>query len=406
MELLCTTLDSAPSYEEFLHSYLLPNKLVIIGPALVSSWPALKHWWSNDGTINWERLKADYGHCEVTVADCATRDFSDQRREQMLFRDVISLWQDAKGDALYVKDWHLARTLATDPDSTESSKAFYTAPGIFRDDWMNAYYSACTEDDFRFVYVGAAGTFTPLHRDVYTSYSWSTNVCGRKRWWLFPPDQTPLLFRRGGEEHSETAYDVRDVDPTQFPRFHQARPIVVEQGPGETIFVPSGWYHQVENLTACISINHNWCNSVNLPSLYHSMCAKVTEVEHALEDVQELLSQGEAEGPHDTSSGWKREWIAIVQDVVEKDAGWNWSTFWKMVRHALCLAAGRSCPVNEALWPRTPPELMPSLDFMTTRIRSCYDEFVARDQLEMVHILGLEEVLADIQGLLDVDYAN
>ena len=54
------------------------------------------------------------------------------------------------------------------------------------------------------------------------------------------------------------------------------------------------------------------------------MCVKVTEVEHALEDVKELLSQDNTEGPDDVSSGWKREWIAIVQDVVEKDAGWKW----------------------------------------------------------------------------------
>ncbi|PIL24014.1 transcription factor [Ganoderma sinense ZZ0214-1] len=236
-DLLCPNLDAVPSYDEFLHSYLLPNKPVIIGPALISSWPAFSNWSSNGGTINWERLKADYGHREVTVADCSTRDFSDQRREQMLFRDVVSLWQEDKGEALYAKDWHLARTLATDSSRKEPLEAFYTTPDIFRDDWMNAYYSACTEDDFRFVYVGAAATFTPLHRDVYTSYSWSTNVCGRKRWWLFPPDQTPLLFRKGGEEHLETAYDVRNVDPTHFPQFDQARPIVVEQDPGETIFV-------------------------------------------------------------------------------------------------------------------------------------------------------------------------
>ena len=76
---------------------------------------------------------------------------------------------------------------------------------------------------------------------------------------------------------------------------------------------------QVENLTDCISINHNWCNAHNLPSLYSSMCAKVTEVEHALEDVRELLSSNAA--PGDTS--WMREWVNIVQDVVEKDAGWK-----------------------------------------------------------------------------------
>lgn len=51
------------------------------------------------------------------------------------------------------------------------------------------------------------------------------------------------------------------------------------------------------------------------------MCAKVTEVEHALDDVRELLSQNTRKDPNDR--GWEREWVQIVQDVVEKDAGWK-----------------------------------------------------------------------------------
>lgn len=47
-------------------------------------------------------------------------------------------------------------------------------------------------DDFRFTYLGPEGTFTPLHADVYNSYSWSTNLCGRKKWWLFPPGTQPV----------------------------------------------------------------------------------------------------------------------------------------------------------------------------------------------------------------------
>lgn len=35
--------------------------------------------------------------------------------------------------------------------------------------------------DYRFVYVGPAGSWTPLHSDVLRSYSWSANVGGRKR---------------------------------------------------------------------------------------------------------------------------------------------------------------------------------------------------------------------------------
>ena len=95
---------------------------------------------------------------------------------------------------------------------------------------------------------------------------------------------------------------------------------------------PSGWYHQVENLTACISINHNWCNSVNLPSLYDSMCAKVAEVEAALEDVKELLSQGpDADFPE----VWQREWVNTVQDVVKMDAGWKYVLMLSCLKFAL-----------------------------------------------------------------------
>lgn len=229
----CDYLETPPTYQEFFERYLLPNKPVVVGPALVASWSAVTQWVDkfDASSINWDFLVTAYGDELVTTADCDTREFSDQKRQTMQLREVISLWRSGSegGKALYVKDWHLARSV--------HPQAFYTTPDIFRDDWMNAYYSACTEDDFRFVYVGAAGTFTPLHRDVYTSYSWSTNVCGRKRWWLYPPAQTQYLLRKGGEEHMETAFDVRNVNPREFPDFIQTKPIVLEQNDGETLFV-------------------------------------------------------------------------------------------------------------------------------------------------------------------------
>lgn len=46
----------------------------------------------------------------------------------------------------------------------------------------------------------------------------------------------------------------------RFPGLAEARRRLVElvQGPGAALFVPSGWFHTVENLEACVSINHNW----------------------------------------------------------------------------------------------------------------------------------------------------
>ena len=61
-------------------------------------------------------------------------------------------------------------------------------------------------NDFRFCYAGPPGTFSPLHRDVYASYSWSANIVGRKKWWLFPPDRLHQVKKTNGE----LVFDVRE----------------------------------------------------------------------------------------------------------------------------------------------------------------------------------------------------
>lgn len=97
------------------------------------------------------------------------------------------------------------------------------------------------QDDYRFVYIGGHHTFTPFHADVYRSYSWSANICGIKRWTLFLPGQENLFKDRLGN----MVYDIREVDEVKFPRFREAKKIVIMQRDGETLFVPSGWFHQV-----------------------------------------------------------------------------------------------------------------------------------------------------------------
>ncbi|KAI0077514.1 Clavaminate synthase-like protein [Panus rudis PR-1116 ss-1] len=382
----CSRMPHSLGYVEFFSSYLSSNIPVIFGKPMVSAWPAFNLWTTNgsrhsNGTSNgsgeplelhpnWDYLIAHYGHFRVTVADCSKYDeFGNQDRKTMLLHEVISKWKENEHCSLYVKDWHLARDLEKE---NQKSSPFYDTPVLFRDDWMNSYYTGHTDDDFRFVYMGAEGTFTPLHRDVYTSYSWSTNIFGRKRWWLFPPEQTPYLFMKN---RNVNVYDIRKVDEEDFPDIRKAKPIVVEQEAGETIFVPSGWYHQVENLTFCISINHNWCNSVNLPSLYASMCTKVVEVENALEDVRELLSSQAHE-----SNEWKAEWVQIVQNVVKQDAGWNWITFWKMILHVLLNLHLQPC--NQETFPPAPSELRPAVSFVLDRVEACLDNFMTRDPVE------------------------
>lgn len=85
--------------------------------------------------------------------------------------------------------------------------------------------------------MGSPGTFTPLHCDVYGSYSWSSNICGTKIWRLFPPDQSKWLRRDPDSRTSGMIWDVREVDEKVFKDFGKTEPLTVVQRPGETIFV-------------------------------------------------------------------------------------------------------------------------------------------------------------------------
>lgn len=157
-----------------------------------------------------------------------------------------------------------------------------TATYAFASDaWLTQSTEAYEADDFRFCYLGSRGSYTPLHRDVYTSYSWSTNIAGRKRWRLFAPDDARWL--RQFPERRTSALASRYVEMEQafhagklgayqdgyegWPGWGQVRERVYEieqevcvgrspypSQPGQTIFVPSNWYHEVENLTDCMSV--------------------------------------------------------------------------------------------------------------------------------------------------------
>ncbi|KAK0530401.1 hypothetical protein OC834_003333 [Tilletia horrida] len=298
------------------------------------------------------------------------------KRKEMRLTDAIKLMRAHKlsgqEGAVYIKDYHLFRqerqlarqrqSMAIPSDSEnsvsvaepQSPEQLYEPPFPFRDDWMNNIREAKDgdePDDFAFCYAGSAGSFTNLHRDVYTSYSWSTNIIGRKRWRLFPPSCISMLRRFPNVRTSELASSCDEMDERYsqgklgpvsegkdgWPLWGDVRSQACEllQEAGETIFVPSNWYHEVLNLTDCISINHNWCNSYNLESMYDSMVEEVEDVEASLEDVRSMLQERDISTSVSSSPDWQREWVGIVQQVARQDAGWAWEGFWDMVEHNL-----------------------------------------------------------------------
>ncbi|KAH6555720.1 hypothetical protein KP509_1Z233200 [Ceratopteris richardii] len=199
----------------------------------------------------------------------------------------------------------------------------YDTPLFFMDDWLNTFldrhqlHPSTAEmetveclSDYRFVYMGPKGTWTPLHADVFRSYSWSGNVCGRKLWHLLPPLETNFLF----DKHKRSSvYDIySDISVDEYPLFYKAGWLECVQERGQIIFVPSGWYHQVTNLEDTISINHNWFNGYNLHHVWELLLADYEEAKASIEDIRHISDNFEelcqrnlaANSDHYTSKTW------------------------------------------------------------------------------------------------------
>lgn len=118
---------------------------------------------------------------------------------------------------------------------------------------------------------------TPFHADVFTSFSWSVNICGKKKWIFIPPGEENKLKDKFGN----LLYDITDS-------LNSVRYFEVIQEAGEALFVPSNWHHQVWNLDDTISINHNWINGCNIDTMWLSLCDHLIRVKNEIEDCKDM----------------------------------------------------------------------------------------------------------------------
>lgn len=134
-------------------------------------------------------------------------------------------------------------------------------PG-FRDD---NYLSLLDESILPRMWLGNK-TVTATHYD--TSQNIACAVAGRRRITFFPPEQIanlypgPLLLTPGGAHVSMV--DLREPDFSRYPMFENAltEASQAEIEPGDAIYIPSLWWHNVESLDKfSVQVNYWWGRS-------------------------------------------------------------------------------------------------------------------------------------------------
>ena len=124
------------------------------------------------------------------------------------------------------------------------------------------------------------GVTVPIHYDL--SQNLAVVAAGRRRFTLFPPQQVGNLYM-GPMEHTPSGTPVsmvrtHAIDDDRFPRFREAEAhaMVADLEPGDAIFVPYMWWHQVESSGPLGVLVNYWWNEYDvlgspLDAMMHAM---------------------------------------------------------------------------------------------------------------------------------------
>ena len=334
------------------NNYMLKNNLIIIRNIKTEEWPITSYFLTTTTTtIELNEVERRKYHPIPFLNHCGNEIISIHNKgmiEKMKINEFMN--QINRGESLYAKDWHIFQYY--------SNQRIYTIPEPFIDDWLNWYWKYCknNEDDYRFVYIGGENTKTDLHHDVLYSYSWSINLYGKKRWTIWPPNEISKLQQL--RELSSRDDEGNDDNIKKDLIISQSNPIIIDQDINEAIFIPSGWYHIVENLNTSllqeepnitISLNHNWfnCYSLHLNWLYllnqhHLVCCEIqifhpTSTSSASSSVN--ISSSFPSSSNDSMCMSLFEWFHHSQYLLSLQAGMNLLEFICLIslRHYILL---------------------------------------------------------------------
>ncbi|WP_418123114.1 cupin-like domain-containing protein [Chryseobacterium sp. PTM-20240506] len=104
-----------------------------------------------------------------------------------------------------------------------------------------------------FMFFGGKGSITRSHVDIDMSHVFITQFQGIKKIWLFPWEQSSLMYKLPYNFHSLA--NIKEPDYQEFPALKYLNGYEAVIHPGETLYIPSGWWHYIQYETEGYSVS-------------------------------------------------------------------------------------------------------------------------------------------------------
>jgi hypothetical protein len=230
MELTQIERRSGLTRKEFLNEYYKPKRPVVLTD-MAKDWPAVQNW-------TFENFIQKYGHIDVPVIG---PDFHKpgpnymKSHETMKFGDYLQRIQQGPTDY---------RIFFFDLIAHDKS--------LLNDFWAPKDICGGFFNVMPRLFFGGAGSFTPIHYDIDLPNNFHTHFQTRKHIILFPYDQGKYLYHHPYTVQSPVNPAKPDFE--KFPALDKAKGVECILHHGETLFIPSKWWHHIGYMEGGYSI--------------------------------------------------------------------------------------------------------------------------------------------------------
>lgn len=220
------------SKDDFVKNYLKPQRPVVI-EKLTEDWPAFEKW-------NLEYIKKVAGDKTVPLYDDRPVKHDEGFNEahaEMKMADYV--------DLLIEKPTNFRIFLYNIMQEVPSLQTDFKFPKL----------GMRLIKGLPMMFFGGTDAKVFMHYDIDFTNILHFHFHGKKRCVIFPPDQSPYLYRVPHSLIAREDIDFSNPDLEKWPALKQAQGFVCELNHGEMLYMPEGYWHYMHYLTPGFSIS-------------------------------------------------------------------------------------------------------------------------------------------------------